>query len=206
MPTKVVRQLLAITAVVFLVACADGEQLPWTDDFSDPASGWQAQSDASADAGLSDGVMRILVKWPNSFAWASAEREFADFHLIVDAAQVAGPDNNEYGVQVRMEDNRHFYRFSVSGDGYYRVIKLDGEEQTILGNDWTQAEAIQMGVAVNRLEVICRGTTMTFRVNDELLAQVEDGSYRRGDLGLYAGSFFEPDVEIHFDNLALTEP
>ena len=177
MPTKVVRQLLAITAVVFLVALADGEQLPWTDDFSDPASGWQAQSDASADAGLSDGVMRILVKWPNSFAWASAEREFADFHLIVDAAQVAGPDNNEYGVQVRMEDNRHFYRFSVSGDGYYRVIKLDGEEQTILGNDWTQAEAIQMGVAVNRLEVICRGTTMTFCVNDELLAQVEDGSY-----------------------------
>jgi hypothetical protein len=201
-----IRRLLTVAVVVLLVACADGGQLPWNDDFSDPASGWHAQSDASADVGYSDGMMRVYVKSPQTLAWASAEREFADFRLAVDAAQVTGPDDNEYGVQVRMSDNRHFYRFSVSGDGYYRVVKLDGEEQTILGNDWTQAEAIQMGMAVNRLEVICRGTTLTFRVNGELLTQVEDGSYRSGDISLYAGSFFEPDVEIHFDNLSLTEP
>jgi hypothetical protein len=206
MRMRSIRRLLAITVVFLLAACADGGQLPWNDDFSDPASGWHAQSDASADVGYSDGVMRILVKSRQTLAWASAEREFADFHLTVDAAQVAGPDDNEYGVQVRMGDKRHFYRFSVSGDGYYRVIKLDGEEQTILGSDWAQAEAIKTGMAVNRLEVICRGTSMVFRVNGERLTQLEDGSYRSGDISLYAGSFFEPDVEIHFDNLSLTEP
>jgi len=206
MRMRSIRRLLAMAVVFLLAACAGGGQLPWNDDFSDPASGWHAQSDASADVGYSDGVMRILVKSSQTLAWASAEREFADFHLTIDAAQVAGPDDNEYGVQVRMGDNRHFYRFSVSGDGYYRVVKLDGEEQTILGNDWTQAEAIQMGKSVNRLEVICRGTSMVFRVNGKLLTQVEDGRYRSGDISLYAGTFFEPDVEIHFDNLSLTEP
>jgi hypothetical protein len=42
-----------------------------------------------------------------------------------------------------------------------------------------------------------------FRVNGTVLAEVEDGSYRNGDIGLYAGSFFEPGVEVHFDNLKL---
>jgi len=203
-----IRQLVVAIVAVMLVACGGGggEQLPWADDFSDPSSGWQAQSDASADVSYSDGVMRVLVKWPNSFAWASAEREFGDFHLSVDAAQVAGPDDNEYGVQVRMKDNRHLYRFSISGDGYYRIVKLDGEKEVVLGDDWTEADAIRTGVAVNHLEVICQGTTLTFRVNGELLAEVEDSSYREGDIGLYAGSFFEPGVEVNFDNLEVVEP
>jgi hypothetical protein len=36
--------------------------------------------------------------------------------------------------------------------------------------------------------------------------QVEYGSYSRGDIILYAGSFFEPGVEVHFDNLKITAP
>jgi hypothetical protein len=47
---------------------------------------------------------------------------------------------------------------------------------------------------------------MTFLVNGETVAQVEDETYRSGDIGLYAGTFFEPGVEIHFDNLEVTAP
>ena len=60
--------VLAITAV----ACVGEEQVSWTDDFSDPASGWQAESDASAEVGYSDGVMLVRIKAPNRLAWASA--------------------------------------------------------------------------------------------------------------------------------------
>lgn len=205
---RLVRQLGVIAVLgVFLVACGgDGAGLPWSDDFSDPSSGWQAQSDATAEVSYADGVMRVLVKWPNSFAWASAQREFADFHLSVDASQVAGPDDNEYGVQVRMRDSRHMYRFSISGDGYYRIAKLDGEEEILLESDWAESDAIQTGMATNRLDVICQGPAMTFQVNGQVLAQVEDSSYREGDIGLYAGSFFEPGVDVHFDNLELVGP
>jgi len=191
--------------VVLLVACG-GEQLPWADDFSDPASGWQAESDASAEVGYYEGVMRLLVKVPNRLAWASAGREFSDFHLAVEATQVAGPDDNEYGILVRVRDADHFYRFSISGDGYYQVSKYDGEEWVVLSGDWTSSDAIRMGVATNLLEVVCQGTTMTFLANGVTLTQVEDRSYPRGDVGLYAGSFFEPGVEVHFDDLIVTEP
>ena len=191
--------------VVLLVACG-GEQLPWADDFSDPASGWQAESDASAEVGYHEGMMRILIRSPNRLAWASAGRGFSDFRLAVEATQVAGPDDNEYGVLVRMQDPDHFYRFSISGDGYYLVNRYDGEEWVALGGDWTPSDAIYRGAATNRLEVVCQGARMAFLVNGVQLVEVEDSSYSRGDIGLYAGSFFEPDVEVYFDNLTATEP
>jgi len=143
---------------------------------------------------------------PNQLAWAFAGREFSDFHLIVEATQVAGPDDNEYGVLVRMEDTDHFYRFSISGDGYYLVSKYDGEVWTPLSGDWMLSDAVQTGAATNLLEIVCQGATMVFLVNGEQLVQVEDADYSRGDIGLYAGSFFEPGVEIHFDNLRVEEP
>ena len=194
--------VLAITAV----ACTGEEQVSWTDDFSDPASGWQAESDASAEVGYSDGVMRVLIKAPNRLAWASAGGEFSDFHLAVDATQVAGPDDNEYGVLVRMLDADHFYRFSISGDGYYLVNMYDGREWKVLGDDWSPSDAIHPGAATNLLEVVCQGATMTFLVNGVQLTQVEDMNYSRGDIGLYAGSFFEPGVEVHFDSLSVAGP
>jgi len=196
----------ALVALVALLVACEGEQLPWADDFSDPASGWQAESDASAKVGYHEGEMCILVKSPNRLAWASAEREFSDFHLAVEATQVAGPDDNEYGVLVRMQDSDHFYRFSISGDGYYLVSKYDGEKWMALNGDWTPSDAIHLGAVVNLLEVVCQGATMTFLANGVQLVQVEDSSYSRGDIGLYAGSFFEPGVEIHFDNLRVEVP
>ncbi|MEE9615847.1 MAG: family 16 glycoside hydrolase [Anaerolineae bacterium] len=199
------KRLLVVALAVFLVACG-GEQLPWSDDFSDPASGWQAESDASAEVRCYEGVMSLLVKVPNRLAWASAGREFSDFRLAVEATQVAGPDDNEYGVLVRMRDADHFYRFSISGDGYYLVSKYDGGAWEVLNGDWTSSAAIHLGAVTNLLEIVCRGATMTFLVNGVTLTQVEDSSYSRGDVGLYAGSFFEPGVEIHFDNLTVTEP
>jgi len=205
------RRLFFVTLtamVVLLAGCggAEQEQRSWYDDFSDPESGWQAESDASAEVGYHDDVMRILVQAPNRLAWASAGRSFGDFHLTVEATQVSGPDDNEYGVLARMQDRDHFYRFSISGDGYYQITRYDGETWEPLSGDWAPSDAIQTGAATNRLEVICQGATMTLLVNGEQLTQVEDAGYRKGDVGLHAGTFFEPGVEVHFDNLRVTAP
>jgi hypothetical protein len=205
------RQCLAMVlmaSAVLLAACGGGgEKLPWVDDFSDPASGWLAESDAAAEVAYHDGVMRVLVKLPNSLAWAFAERELSDFSLAVEATQVSGPDDNEYGVLVRMEDPDHFYRFSVSGDGYYLVSKHDGEEwEALSSDDWAPSDAIHQGTAANLLEVVCQGEVMGFSVNGVQLTEVRDSSYPRGGIGLYAGSFFESGVEVYFDDLRVDFP
>jgi hypothetical protein len=195
-----------LVLATLLTACG-GEELSWSDDFSDPSSGWLAESDASAEVEYRDGTMHVLVKAPNSLAWASIERELDDFRVAVEATQAGGPDDNEYGVLVRMQDADHFYCFSISGDGYYLVSKYDGKEwEALSGDDWLPADAINLGMAMNLIEIVCQGTTMTFLVNGVQLATVEDNSYSRGGIGLYAGSFFEPDVQVYFDNLRVDSP
>ncbi len=203
-------RLIATLGVLtgLLIACGK-EQTSWADDFSDPESGWKAESDSSAEVGYHEGVMRIFIKSPNRLAWASAGREFSDFRLTVEATQVLGPDDNEYGVLVRMQDPDHFYRFSISGDGYYLISKYEKGEWVALSDDWkspTDPDAIKLGATTNLLEVICQGSTMTFLVNGVQLEQIEDSKYSKGDIGLYAGSFFEPGVEIHFDNVFVEAP
>lgn len=191
-----------------MAACNRGDHLPWSDDFDSPDSGWQAETDASAEVSYADGTMRILVYWADRYAWALAQRSFSDYHLRVEASQVAGPDDNEYGVLARVQDKRHMYRFAISGDGYFQVVKLDGGQETLLTDEWTVSNAIQTGAATNVIEITCQGSRMTFRVNGVVLAEVEDKSYKTGDVGLYAGTFHDPGdgVEIHFDNLSISLP
>jgi hypothetical protein len=211
------RRLLGLTSrgaravgygvlVSLLAACAGQSPLPWTDDFSDAASGWRARSDDSALVGYEGGVMRVLVREPNLLAWAAAGRDLSDVHLTVEATQVAGPDDNEYGLLMRMEDTNRFYAFSISGDGYFRIALHDGSERQLLSGDWLRSNAIHRGAATNILEVICEGDRFTFLVNGIQLGQVRDAELGSGDVGLYAGSYFQPGVEIHFDNLVATAP
>ncbi|NLE45015.1 MAG: DUF1080 domain-containing protein [Chloroflexi bacterium] len=201
------KYLIVLCTVILLVGgCSPAGMEAWGDDFSTVTSEWQTESDASAEAGYYVGVMRILVKVPNRLAWVSNSRELSDFRVKVEATQVAGPNDNEYGLLVRMKDPSHFYRFSISGDGYYQVSKYDGSSWIPLSGDWAASDAIRTGIAVNQLEVTCQGSRMALIVNGQLLVEVEDKSYARGGIGLYAGSFFEPGVEVHFDNLQVSPP
>jgi predicted small lipoprotein YifL len=198
--------MLLLLAVLAGCGGDQAQSLPWSDDFSAPESGWQVESDASAQVEYADGALRILIQAPNSLAWAAAGRAFSDFRLAVEATQVAGPDDNEYGVLVRMKDPSNFYRFSISGDGYYLVSKYEADQWELLSGDWAYSEAVNMGNATNLIEVVCQGAQMEFLVNGQQLVSLEDQTFSRGDIALYAGAFFEPGVEVHFDNFAIDQP
>jgi hypothetical protein len=199
------RILCILWGLFLLGACGKGEGLPWEEDFSAPGA-WKLESDAAARVTVEGGALRISVLAPNQLAWASAGKDLRDFHLTVEASQVAGPDDNEYGVLVRMQDPRHFYAFSVSGDGYFLVSRfVDGVRQP-LGADWTPSDAVHPGTGKNILEVVAQGNRLTFVVNGQQLVQVEDDRFSHGDVGLYAGSFYEGGVEVQFDNLRVTAP
>ncbi|MFN3762573.1 MAG: family 16 glycoside hydrolase [Anaerolineae bacterium] len=198
--------ILGVLCLALLLGgCGRGEGLPWEEDFSAPGA-WKLESDAAARVTVEAGVLRISISAPNQLAWASAGKDLRDFRLRVEASQVAGPDDNEYGVLVRMRDPRNFYAFSVSGDGYFLVSRfVDGVRQP-LGADWSPSDAVHPGIGTNILEIVAQGNRLTFIVNGRQLAQVEDDRFAHGDIGLYAGSFYEGGVEVHFDNLRVTAP
>ncbi|MBN1875741.1 MAG: hypothetical protein JXA33_16065 [Anaerolineae bacterium] len=187
--------------VCMMSSCVAPPVSSWKETFDAPGD-WKLSSDAIAEVTIQDGQLYIHVFWEGQVAWASAGRALKDARVRVEATQISGPVDNEYGILLRMDDDEHFYAFSVSGDGYARVARYDEGVWTVLGSDWSIYEAVQQGAATNLLEVEARGEQLSFRVNDQVVAEVTDDQLARGDVGLYAGaSLSEGDVVIAFDNL-----
>lgn len=174
--------------------------LIYSDDFNDSETGWGEVFEPHTVRQYGGSRYHIIAKENDVFTWSKLGRDFTDFVLEVEATQDQGPSNNSYGVLFRIEDDEHFYRFGISGDGFYFLDKSVGSEWVPV-IDWTESPYINRGQASNHLMVICAESQITLHVNDQHLATVTDDSYDHGDLGLFAASFAEPNVHITFDNL-----
>jgi pSer/pThr/pTyr-binding forkhead associated (FHA) protein len=176
--------------------------LIYSDDFNDSETGWGEVFEPDTVRQYGGSRYHIIAKKINTFTWSKSGRDFTDFVLEVDATQDQGPSNNSYGVLFRSEDDKHFYRFGISGDGFYFLDKLVGDDWVAI-IDWKESPSINRGQASNHMKVTCVGSQITLHVNDQHLTTTTDDSYDHGDIGLFAGSFAEPDVHITFDNLKI---
>ncbi len=197
-----------VILLLLLVACGgqdgDGpESQPFSDDFSAQGD-WHTTSDPEVDIAYQDGGLSIHVKVLDRVAWTVAGRHFKDVAVEVDATQVGGPDDNSYGLIARYQDDKHFYRFEISGDGYYAIHARVGQEWQPLVN-WTESAAIEQGQATNHLRVECQGSDLAFYANGQLLQQISDERYREGDVGLVAATLYsKPGTHILFQNFEVS--
>jgi hypothetical protein len=105
-----------------------------------------------------------------------------------------------YGRPLRSTD----YLFAISGNGHFDLFCLvDGQPYNVV--NWTEVPSVEQGQSTNHLRLFADGATISMYANGELLATVPDNTFRRGDIGLMAGSFEEGGVEIAFDNLKVAE-
>jgi hypothetical protein len=139
---------------------------------------------------------------PNTTAVRLMERSYNDFTLEVEAIPLFGPDSgfDGYGLVYRAQDDAHYYAFAVGGDGYYTVLRIDGDEETALV-DWQQFPHIHRGTQTNRLRVACAGATCRFYINDEYATIVEDAAWLEGNVGLWARSFEKEPVSVQFEGV-----
>lgn len=149
---------------VAYIAAFDG----FTDDWS--------QYQGVLTARIADGVLRLTADDMNSGPFSAARQHFSDFDLRVQAAPVAGPADNGYGVIFRLQDNGNtdlsddsYYWFLISSDGYYQVMRvLNGESKRL--SDWIPSDAILPGLNVtNTLRVVATGNRFRFYVNNQPL-------------------------------------
>jgi hypothetical protein len=134
--------------------------LSWQDDFSTPEGDWDELSDLQSVKKYENGQYHISVNASELFIWSTAGQDLADFMVEVEATQVSGPNDNGYGLLFRFQDDQHFYRFDISGDGFYLLSKRS-EDQWVTLVDWTESPFIHKGQATNRLKVICQGSQIT---------------------------------------------
>jgi len=178
--------------------------LIYGDDFGDPDSGWDVYAEATTWAGYRDGEYRLAIDQEEYVTWANPDlpAPLSDVEAEVEVRQVAGPLDDNFGLLVRyQDDDENFYWFQISGDGYYSVDRMQaGEWLTLV--PWAESEAINQGLgAVNHLTVVCHGDQFAFYVNDAYLTTVTDDTFPAGSIGLAAGTFDEPGVDVRFDNV-----
>lgn len=180
----------------------------FTDDFSDPDSGWEIGDYETGDVGYRNGYYYVTSEGDGNLMWGLAGQNFADVMIDVQATQISAPsnDNNGYGVMCRIQpDGKTGYLLRISGDGYASIY-LAAEDEFVALAAWTAADAINLGNATNHIQALCEGSRLALMVNDVLVAEAEDDTLTEGDIALAATSFESAKTEIHFDDIMVFTP
>jgi predicted Zn-dependent protease len=129
------------------------------------------------------------------FAWETLtdERRFTD--LILEAEVEPDPSNGHSaaGLIFRHVNDENFYSFLLSSRGNFRVdILFNNHPMTLV--DWTRVpepdpERTPALKATRLMRVIAHGTRLSFLVDDEWVAEVEDEMLPEGSVGFAAQNF-----------------
>ncbi|QYK51633.1 MAG: hypothetical protein KF701_03855 [Anaerolineales bacterium] len=178
------------------------------DDFSSSSSGWDRTNyDDGSVTDYVDGGYHILVNADYASVWANPGISVADVSVETDAVIRGGVEDNEFGVICRYVDESNFYAGSISSDGFYAIVKIENGEFGYVGAEGMQpSDLINLGDQVNRVRLDCVGSRLTLYVNGSELVSASDSTFASGDVGLYAGSFSTPGIDILFDNFVAQRP
>ncbi|VVB68258.1 Periplasmic copper-binding protein (NosD) [uncultured archaeon] len=199
---------MASTDQKFTIKSADEPQkgeLLYSDDFSDPGSGWKRSSTSESAYAYKNGRYHITVLIPQRsfYAYIPNAQTFKDFIVEVEAKAEAVPEDGSYGLVMRTY-NGDFYRFEIEEVGKYAFYKYINEEWLTLVS-FTASSAIETGPGINKIKIIAQGDTFTFYVNGEQLGECSDRSLSSGEIGLFASTRDGGGDEVSFDNLKVWE-
>jgi hypothetical protein len=198
--------LLILTTMLLTLAACQGDNLPYVETFDSEGS-WRTGSDTYTEGEIKDGVYDFHIISDDISRWSSAGKTFGDGIYEVEATQVDGPLDDGFGMILRADAEKgDFYLFKVSGDGYVWIGRyIDGvEEQPIIGSHWFESPAVKKGLnQTNKLRVYAESGNLIFYVNDNEVGRVTDGSFKEGDVGLFAQSLGIGGVRVQFDNLSV---
>ncbi len=175
------------------------------DEFDSNVSGWDRLANDGGIMDYFEGGYRILVRLPGLNFWSTPEKDYRDVRLEADVLKLAGPDENRMGLMCRYQ-NGNYYFFIVSNDGFYALGKFIGGQTTLLGQSEMQSSASIQPNMINHLRADCVGNTLTLYVNFNQIASAQDGDLSSGDIGVLAGSFSQPGVDVAFDHFIAMQP
>lgn len=175
------------------------------DEFENNASGWDRLAN---DVGIMDydqGGYRMLIRQPQMNFWSTPEVELRDVRIETDVTKLNGPSENRAGLMCRYQ-NGDYYFFIISNDGFYAIGKFIGGQTVLLGQSEMQASEMIQEDTVNHLRADCIGDSLVFYINYNLIAGAQDADLSAGDVGVLAGSFAQPGVDVLFDHFVVMQP
>jgi uncharacterized repeat protein (TIGR01451 family) len=177
----------------------------FSDDFSNPASGWPIADDGRLRWEYLSGEYRMLVRPIESWAGARPGVRCCSYTVAVDVRNPSGVDGT-YGLIFGLSDNwQQFYSFEIGPDGYYYLWRYDNGNWTSL--TYGYSSSIKTGTGTNRLKVERTSAQIIAYVNNQMLVNTSDAMYTGlRHVGLIASSYDQPKVDARYDNFVMCAP
>ncbi len=182
--------------------------LLFSEDFSSNSNGWGTSGNNIGEINFIYEGLEIKVNTPNSLLWTTTNDLFKDSQIEVDGVLLGGPTNDAFGVVCRYQDKDNYYGFLLSHDGYYGIFKMANGSLNLIDSEGGLqfSEVIRQGGVVNHIQAICKGDSLRLTVNGTLLAEVQDGSFTQGKIGLIVGTYETTGADVFFDNFIVLQP
>ncbi len=184
---------------------ADPGDILFQDKFESNVSGWDRLSNDGGIMDYDSGGFRILIRQPNMNYWSTPDRNFGDVRVEADVTKLNGPDENRTGLICRYQHGDYYF-FIISNDGFYGIGKFIGGQTLLLGQSTMLPSEFIQKDEMNHLRADCIGNTLTLYVNFNQVATVQDSDFATGDIGMLAGAFNEPGVDVLFQNFVVIQP
>ena len=154
----------------------------YTDDFSDPNSGWDVYSYETASAYYFDGQYYMEDVNGDLYYYAFPYLTFDNVTMSVDASAQQDDGGNEIDLVCRFTDLDNYYEFRIFTDGYVGIArKLAGEYINLVE---PRATGAVIGLDPVKLSITCNGNQLQVSVDGHVAAQTTDNSFVTGDVGL----------------------
>ncbi len=165
----------------------------FTDDFSDPASGWDQLNTPYGQYAYLEGEYHFLIYEEGALLWSVRPEPAADLTLEVTArfaAEAAPDESGLVGLVCGYRSPDDFFYAAVTNTGYYGLFQVTPEGETFVGMEtWQAASHLALGTRPNRLRLDCVQGVLQFWINDTLTIAAAAPHALEGQVGVLAGSF-----------------
>jgi hypothetical protein len=143
---------------------------------------------------------RISVKQSNYWVAAWPDYKASDATIEVD---VRNPSEvfGSYGLTFGLDENLdQLYTFEITPDGQFILWRFDPSSGWVVLYYGSSA-AIHPGAATNHLKIERNGEAITAFANDQLLASIQEGSFKGlSRVGVTASTYSQFGLDLRFDN------
>jgi len=169
----------------------------FTDDFSDPGTGWEVFANDAASAGYDNGeyVMRILDS--AFYATADSGRRVDNAIVKVTARNPGRATNAGIGIICRYRGADDYYVLAIGTDGSAAILRREDGKLRVLtgGGAWLRSPRVAVGAERYELVADCRGERLRLSVDGARVVSTPSSS-PSGRVGLFAAG----PAEIRFDD------
>jgi len=175
-----------------------------SEEFNDNANEWALYVDETGSIDILNGQMVFEVNGERLIYWSTLPGQYDSLILAAEPQVLNSTGDSDFGFVCGYQDANNFTALEISEDGYYSIWKYENDEYVVLV-EWTYDNTIAAGGPYT-MAAYCGPDRLALAVNDTLLTETVDPNYLPGSVGLAAGCWDNPNLELGFENFYILQP